>query len=428
MLPKRRGPCGRITRMLWTLGALWILLLAYLLGGGGALAAVRSGSLRGVLPDSILEVIFLDVRQGDAVLVRTPEGRAILVDGGPDAGAVADQLAVLGIEELDLVVATHPHLDHIGGLTRVLETVPVSYYMDGGVPHATQAYEALLRALEGTEVTYLDASPRTVQIGGLAVQVLPRLPGEVDDLNNASVALLLHWGEFRVMLTGDSEKEELAWLTETGLPTVTLLKAPHHGSLTGVAREFLEAVRPAIVVISVGAGNPYGHPDDEALRLYAAFAERVYRTDYNGRITVRGSRTGEWTAAVQSETPELLGASTSDSQTDRNPAAIPLRIHVHADAPGNDSKHANGEYVQLTNIGTEPLDLSDFTMCDIAMHCLRLSGLTLGPGESARVHSGSGENGAGTWFFGSSRAIWNNAGDTVLVLDSQGNLVVRHEY
>jgi beta-lactamase superfamily II metal-dependent hydrolase len=239
-----------------------------------------------------VEIAFLDVGQGDAVLVRAPEGQTALVDAGADAPL--DELAARGIAQIDLLVATHPHADHIGGMLDVLSQIPVRFYMDNGQPHTTATYRDLLATLERrTDVTYLAAEPRTVNLGSVALDVLPLPPLEVEH-NNRSVGLVVRFGAFRAFLSGDSETEELTWLLEhDAVPDVTLLKAPHHGSDNGFTRPFLERSSPEVVAISVGQ-NSYGHPGRDALAAYTTIAREVYRTDLHGTVTVRGYADGSY--------------------------------------------------------------------------------------------------------------------------------------
>ncbi len=233
-----------------------------------------------------VEITFLDVGQGDAVLVRAPEGQTALVDAGTDLPPNA--LGARGVTSIDLLIATHPHSDHIGGMVDVLSAVPVRFFMDNGQPHTTATYRDLLATLDRREdVTYLAAEPRTVSLGSVALEVLPLPPLDVDH-NNRSIAVVLRFGAFVAFLSGDSEVEELEWLlAREAVPDVALLKAPHHGSADAFTEPFLERARPEIVVISSG-NNEYGHPHPEALSAYRVHARAVYRTDRHGDVTVRG--------------------------------------------------------------------------------------------------------------------------------------------
>jgi len=240
-----------------------------------------------------VQVTFLDVGQGDAVLVRSPEGQTALIDAGDRAPLEA--LRAMGVDRIDLLVATHPHADHIGGMEEVLAHFPVRFYMDNGQPHTTVTYRNLLATLERrTDVTYLAAEPRTLTLGSVELQVLPLPAVDAVDHNDRSVALVLRYGSFLAFLSGDSERFELDWLTERGaVPDVVLLKAAHHGAENGFTQGFLRAVRPEVVVISVGR-NSYGHPRPEAVSAYESAGAALYRTDSDGPVTVHGYPDGRW--------------------------------------------------------------------------------------------------------------------------------------
>ena len=241
-------------------------------------------------------VVFLDVGQGDAIVVRSPEGRTVLIDAGP--GNIVAQLRTLGLDTIDLAMASHPHADHIGGMEQVLRSFPVKYYLDNGAPHTTTTYRSLMRRVERSNVTYLQAMARTITLGSVTLRIL--LPPATGDLNDRSVGVVVGFGEFNAILTGDSEWAELEHFMELGLPDVTVLKAAHHGSANGVTSAWLAATRPEVVVISAGAGNTYGHPHPQALSLYLA-AATVYRTDVHGTITILAARDGTFEVVTARE-------------------------------------------------------------------------------------------------------------------------------
>ena len=145
------------------------------------------------LPSS-LKIIFLDVGQGDAAIIRTAEGKVALIDAGPSQEIVA-QLSEHGITSLDLVIASHPHADHIGGMAAVLRSMPVTYYMDNGVPHTTATYLTLLEELQASDVIYLQATARSIQLGSVEIRILPPPPGDPSDQNDSSVGVLVEYGD-----------------------------------------------------------------------------------------------------------------------------------------------------------------------------------------------------------------------------------------
>ena len=228
-------------------------------------------------------ITFLDVGQGDAILVRSPEGQTALIDSGPGFDIIPS-LTRLGVDTLDLLVASHPHADHIGGMWQVLQALPVRFYMDNGQPHTTATYRAVMRELQSRqEVTYLQATPRTISLGSTNLHVLPLPEYPGSNLNNASIGLVVEHGSFLAFLSGDSERSELGhFLRVDAVPDVTLLKVPHHGASDALSRQFLDVASPELIVISVGRGNSYGHPNPGALFAYESYAEYLLRTDLHG--------------------------------------------------------------------------------------------------------------------------------------------------
>ena len=254
-----------------------------------------------------LRLTFLDVGQGDAVLLRAPGGKVALVDAGP--GEVVHQLREFGVDTIDLAVATHPHADHIGGMVGVIETLPVRVYMDNGQPHTTKTYERLRDALDARPgITYLEATPRTLMLGEVMVDVLPLLPRETTDFNDRSIALVVRYGSFTAFLSGDSGVRQLTHLLDEGrVPETVLLKAAHHGSDDAFTEEFLDVAEPRVVVISVGRHNPYGHPAPAALDAFRATGAKVFRTDLHGDVSVTGFKNGEYEVVYGDQTA-LQGA------------------------------------------------------------------------------------------------------------------------
>jgi beta-lactamase superfamily II metal-dependent hydrolase len=259
-----------------------------------------------------LELRFLNVGQGDAVLIR--EGaRTALVDAG-GSGAILAQLRALSIDTIDLLVASHNHADHIGGMTAVLGGTVVRYYLDNGVPHTTGTYQRTIQAVSASGARYLRPTARTITLGSARLRVLPppasAVPtswnGTSNDQNNSSVGLLVQYGEFRAILTGDSELAELQyWLSHDSVPRVHVVKVAHHGSWNGTSAEWVRATRPQVAVISVGTGNSYGHPSLAAIQLWEGVGARVHRTDVEGTILVLANRDASF--VVTSERSDTAG-------------------------------------------------------------------------------------------------------------------------
>lgn len=250
--------------------------------------------------DRPLEIVFLDVGQGDATLVRTPDGRTVLVDGGKSWRRLEPQLDALRVERLDLLVATHADFDHIGALPGAVERYQPAAFVDNGVPHPTRAYDRLLEAVEAAGSRYLEGSARTLTLGELVLELLPPLRFDpeargADEQNENSVGVLLRWGDVAVLLPGDATAAEQAWWSRcclAGLDDVEVYRAAHHGSRTGDREAFVRALAPDWVIVSAGRDNAYGHPHPEALAAYRAAGARVLRTDEVGAVTVTVARGG----------------------------------------------------------------------------------------------------------------------------------------
>ena len=238
-----------------------------------------------------LKIHFLDVGQGDAVLLREG-GKSALIDAGPSSANVLAYLRALGVDTIDLLVASHNHADHIGGMTAVLGGTVVRYYMDNGLRTQTGVYLRTLAAVEASGAQYLKATPRTVTLGAAQLRVLPPLPGAREQ-NLASVGIRVDYGGFHALLTGDSETELLThWLTTGEVARVQVLKAAHHGSRNGVTPAWVTTTSPGVVVISVGATNGYGHPSAFAIGMWEGAGAHVYRTDRDGAITIQAQQSG----------------------------------------------------------------------------------------------------------------------------------------
>lgn len=258
-------------------------------------AAVLGGLALAQLPDGRLHVAILDVGQGDAILITTPAGRQILVDGGPSPAALGAALAremPFWDRSLDLLILTHPDEDHVAGLAEALARFRVGAWLDNGRASDEPLYLQCLAALEaeGVPRQVVAAGDRLDLEQGIALQVLhpPRgpLPAAIDGDNEASVVLRLNWGEADFLLTGDVGAAAEASLLASGQPLdADVLKVAHHGSGSSTARAFLEAVGPRFAVISVGLNNRFKHPDPGLLERLGAVPDlAVLRTDQAGTV------------------------------------------------------------------------------------------------------------------------------------------------
>ncbi|MDR5683565.1 MAG: DNA internalization-related competence protein ComEC/Rec2 [Armatimonadota bacterium] len=254
--------------------------------------------------DATLEVTFLDVGQGDAIWVEAPGGRTILIDGGPDGRQVVPFLRRRA-RQVDLVVLSHPHADHVGGVVSVLQNFEVGAVLDAGYPHPTPVYRDFLLEVESRRIPYRVARRgMTVELGrGVTAHVLwPLRPfvGGRSAANENSVVLRLVYGEVAFLFAGDVEEVAEGALVVMGEAIRSrVLKVPHQGSRTSSSEAFLDAVRPEVAVLSVGKGNRYGHPHPDVLARYARRNVALYRTDRDGAVAVTTDGRGVWVRTMR---------------------------------------------------------------------------------------------------------------------------------
>jgi len=240
-----------------------------------------------------LTITFLDVGQGDAILIEAPEGQRILVDGGPSGEAITAALSrnlPFYDRRIDLVVLTHPQADHLGGLPAVLENYDVHAVLADPVPADTAFYDVWTQSIRAAGLAVTPAGRgQTIDLDGAELTVLN--PGadvtaaDAAYLNDTSVVLRLTMGGVSFLLTGDISERAESTIVRSGVYLqADVLKVAHHGSRTSTSPLFLRRVRPLIDVISVGADNRFGHPAPDV--LHRLQDDTVLRTDLNGDVTV----------------------------------------------------------------------------------------------------------------------------------------------
>jgi competence protein ComEC len=254
------------------------------------------------LPDGRLHVVFLDVGQGDAIFIQTPSGRQVLIDGGPSETVLLSQLGrqmPFWDRTLDVVLLTHPDTDHVTGLVPVLERYRVDAVVFREVELESEVYDYWLRLLEteGATVYRGEVGLRLALDEGLDMVVLhpgvELVSGEEGSANNNSVVTRLTYGQVSVLLTGDIEAPvEHRLVAQAATLASTVLKAAHHGSCSSTTEEFLAAVDPEAVVISVGTDNDFGHPCAGVLERLGELP--VFRTDGQGVVEVVSDGTQAW--------------------------------------------------------------------------------------------------------------------------------------
>lgn len=246
--------------------------------------------------DGKLHVIFCDVGQGDAILIKTPNNKFILYDGGPDRRVLhclAKHMPFWN-RQIDMMVLSHPHADHFFGMFYVLERYQVKSFATEELMNKTQAFEELLNQIDKNKIPrqYVMAGDLW-DVGGVQIEVvgptqeyLERTsPGGTigESKEFASLVLKVSYGDFDALLTGDSQVQGLQ---DANTSSIDVLHVPHHGSGSGLEKDVLEQLEPTIAVVSVGAENRYNHPHPRIMELLQSLQIQTFRTDQDGDIMI----------------------------------------------------------------------------------------------------------------------------------------------
>lgn len=239
--------------------------------------------------DSELMISYMDVGQGDAAYIKV-NGNDILIDAGPRSNSkeLLEQLKAKNIDDFELVIATHPHEDHIGGMVDVFKEYEVKAFYSPKITHTTKTYENLVKAVkdEGLKTKELKGG-MVIDLGeGAKFEVFTPQKSEYEELNDYSPIMKLSFGATSYLFTGDAEKlaeEEALAKYKTSLDS-DVIKFGHHGSSSSSSNAFIEAVSPKYGIISCAKDNKYGHPHRETLDIIKKYNIKTFRTDTDGEI------------------------------------------------------------------------------------------------------------------------------------------------
>lgn len=236
-----------------------------------------------------LKVHFINVGQGDSTLIQAPNGKTMLVDGGPRSAGddVVAYLKAKGITKLDYVVSTHPDADHIGGLVDVLSSLTVTHLIDSGKAHTTETYYDLLSLVDSKNIDYIvpttgDTFPLDNNLTTKALYA----DDDARDNNDASIVLQLTYNTVSFLLMADADIRIESQLVANNNVDATVLKVGHHGSDTSSSNSFLNEVTPEVAILSYGENNSYGHPDSQVVSRLNKLGAKIYHTPFHCNIVV----------------------------------------------------------------------------------------------------------------------------------------------
>ena len=236
---------------------------------------------------SNLTVTFINVEQGDSEWIESPTGKTVLIDAGESAHVSKVVSVIDPVKNIDIVIATHPHADHIGGMQTILTKYTIGKFFESGQPYSSNTYENMLNTIDKKNISYT-----TVKAGDIItieplvkMEVLNPQPKFFDEINDNSVVLKMTYKNISFLFAGDSQLNAETMYAKN-LKNITVLKVAHHGSLTSTGAYLISKTHPKVSIISVGKDNPYGHPDSFTIKRLVTDGSKIYRTDLNGTISI----------------------------------------------------------------------------------------------------------------------------------------------
>ncbi|MCO5381214.1 MAG: lamin tail domain-containing protein [Methanosarcina barkeri] len=363
------------------------------------------------------------------------KNKSMLIDAGEqDQGeVVSNYLRDQGISTLDYVVATHPHSDHIGGMTDILNSFQVEHFVDSGYPHTSKTYENMLTTIDQKKIPFEIAQVgQTIDFDpAVDIEVLNPSKTYSDDLNENSVVLKVNYGRTSFLLMGDAGLETEERIMKAGYNIDSdILKVGHHASRSGSGETFISAVSPEVSVIEVGAGNDYGHPHTEVLERLQKVS-KVYRTDLDGTITITTDGSTYSVTTQKNEPREEdrsvstgTSSSTASSVTEESKSKENMVPSSEESTVYVSDLNLQDEWVKISNKGSSPVSLNGWKIEDEgSKHIYTFPSYTLDSGSTVTVYTEEGTDLATGLYWQLGSPIWNNDGDTASLYDNGGKLV-----
>lgn len=345
-----------------------------------------------------MSVSFLNVGQGDAILIKFPNGKTMMVDAGRTDTSAATELNKLGINTIDAFVATHPDADHIGGADYIIKNYNVKTVYDSGFEHTTNVYESYLNAVKVAGAAFkVPSIGQNISLDSSVTVSVLNVDGSASDSNDASIVLMVTYGTTDYLLTGDIDSAIEAKLVQKYNLQAEVLKVSHHGSSTATSTTFLNEVKPAYAVLSYG-DNSYGHPDSAVVQRLNSVKAKIVSTP-NGTIQTNTDGSN-LTVSGKIETPP---SSTTPS----------VKIV---------SKDLAGEIVGIKNNGSSKVSLAGWQLVSVEGNQTFTfpSGAYANAGQTVYVTSGSNAKSGHPYYKWTTASIWNNSGDKAILKNASG--------
>lgn len=363
-----------------------------------------------------LIIHYIDVGQADSILVELPKNRTLLIDAGnnSDGNMLIDYLEKENIDNIDYLIGTHPHADHIGGLDDIIDNFQIGKIYMPEVIHTTKTFEDVLLAIQRKrkKITPAKAGVNILNENDLKIYFISPIKDEYNNLNHYSAVLKLDYKENSFLFTGDAEiinEKEIIEKYSNQIKS-DILKVGHHGSNTSTSSVFLEKVDPDYAIISVGKNNRYNHPSPEIINRLNSRNIKIYRTDQQGTILAK-SNGQNITFAID---PVNLNPTNNNNSNVINTGIIIESVDLV------------DEIVVIKNNGKKEINLTGWKLLSIKgeQEFIFPEGTKLIPGDYIKIVSGAkavaNDDKTIVW---TKSYIWNNSGDPAELYDSNNNLV-----
>lgn len=278
-----------------------------------------------VVPGQKLKVSYIDVGQADSILIQIPNGKNVLIDAGNngDANTITSYLKKQNVSKLDIVIATHPHEDHIGSMDKVINTFDIGQVIMPRKDSTTQTYKDMIMAIQNKGLKITEAKAGLKLDLGSEVNALLLAPNSTiyEDVNNYSAVLKLSYGNNTFLFEGDAQEQSENEMLNAGYNLkADVLKVGHHGSNTSSSSAFLSKVQPKYAIISVGKGNSYGHPANVTIDKLNSLGAKVFRTDLSGTIVAESDGTNVTINTIATEVQPRAPSTTVSTSPAPTPA------------------------------------------------------------------------------------------------------------